>query len=553
MNRMRRNNLGVTILLWGLSSALFLTAQVASAQETPLGTLPVPTTKLEQRLTAQQIPQPAAETYFEGPVDPQTFQLGPGDLLGIYLWRPTTTQFSVRVDAEGNAVIPTVGPVKVTGMPLTDAKRAILREILARYAGAEITVSLQEVRKFRVHVCGAVAMPGSYLVPATARVADAILLAGGLLKRPRAEWDTTSIIIASQRRIQVSSAADPHTSHSEDLLLFEKAGRAEANPYLRDGDVVWVPFKEKKYSEVGVFGGVFRPDLYEYAPGDQVKDLIDLAGGTRSSARLFESYLVQDDGQRVAIADSAALKTEVQAGDRLYVPMGLEEEKFGTITLQGEIANPGSYPIEIGKTTLRQVLGESGGLLPTAAVNSARLIRVPPEFRDPEKGRLLRPREPGTVAQRTAFENELAAAYERWMGSTVVLNLSESADTKDPGKDIVLQDGDVLEVPKEPLGIRMLGYVNQTGETPYHPNWNLDDYLEAVGGMNRGGWKSQTRVIKASTGSIVLYSSRVPLDPGDIVFVPSKPPGTTWNQIRDGIAVVSQVATIVLIVITASK
>jgi polysaccharide export outer membrane protein len=553
MNRMRRNSLGVTILLWGLSSAFVLAAQVASAQETPLGGLPTTTTKLEQRLTAQEIPQPTAETYFEGPVDPETFELGPGDLLGIYMWRPTTTQFAVRVDAEGNAVIPTVGPVRVTGMPLADAKQAVLREILVRYAGAEITVSLQEVRKFRVHVCGAVAMPGSYLVPATARVADAILLAGGLLKRPRAEWDTTSVVIASQRRIQVSSAIETQVSHPADLLLFEKAGRAEANPYLRDGDVVWVPFKEKKYSEVGVFGGVFSPDLYEYAPGDRVIDLIDLAGGTRSSAQLFTSYLVRDDGQRIAIPDSAALKTEVRAGDRLYVPATPEEERFGTITLRGEIVTPGSYPIEIDKTTLRQVLEDAGGLLPTAAVNSARLIRVPPEFRDPEKGRLLRPRDPGTVAQRTAFENELAAAYERWMGSTVVLNLSESADTKHPGKEIVLQDGDVLEVPKEPLGIRMLGYVNQTGEIPYHPDWDLDDYLRAVGGTNRGGWKSQTRIIKASTGSIVLYSSRVSLDPGDIVFVPSKPPGTTWNQIRDGIAMVSQVATVILIVKTASK
>ncbi|MBU1937682.1 hypothetical protein KKG05_09815, partial [bacterium] len=106
------------------------------------------------------------------------------------------------------------------------------------------------------------------------------------------------------------------------------------------------------------------------------------------------------------------------------------------------------------------------------------------------------------------------------------------------------------EIPEQPLGIRMLGYVNQNGETAYHPGWKLNDYLRAVGGVNRGGWKSKTRVVKASTGAVVLYSSKVRLDPGDIIFVPPKPEVTTWGQIKDGIVVLSQVATIAFIVST---
>jgi protein involved in polysaccharide export with SLBB domain len=361
------------------------------------------------------------------------------------------------------------------------------------------------------------------------------------------------MVVASQRRIQVLSSQTATAPRPVDLLLFERAGDTKANPYLQDGDVVWAPFKEEGPSAVGVFGGVSAPGVFEYVSGDHVASLVKLAGGTLASAKLSESYLVRANGQRVTISDPSTQEVEVQPGDRLYVPMKPEEQKFGSVTVKGEVARPGGYPVEIGKTTLRQVLEAAGDLLPTAAANSARLVRAPSEFRDAEKGRLLRPRNIRGPLDETAFDVELRAAYERWMGTTVVVNLSEDNKKDNSTEDVVLQDGDVLEIPKYPLGVRVVGCVNQSGETAYHPDWNLEDYLKVVGGVSRGGWKSQTRVVKASTGSVVLYSSRVRLDPGDIVFVPSKQPTTRWTQIKDGVAVISQVATIVLIVITASK
>jgi len=536
----------VALVFWLVSAAL--------AQGTSRPGLEPKASKLEELLTPRGELRPTLEPFFEGPVDPETFELGPGDVLNIFLWRPTVTYFPVTVNAEGEAVIPTVGPVKVSGMPLAMAKRAIIGKVRQRFSGVELTVSLEQVRQFRVHVCGAVTVPGSYLVPATARVADAILLAGGLLRRPRAEWDTTSVAAASERRIRVIPVQDPEAAYSVDMLLFERAGETKSNPYLRDGDVVWVPFKDEGSLEVGAFGGVLAPGLFEYVPGDHAADLVKLAGGVRRSGRISEAYLVRADGLRLPVGHAALLETEIQPGDRLYVPMEPERKQFGTVTLQGEVTQPGSYPIEIGKTTLREVIAEAGGPLPTAALNSARLIRAPNyEFRDPEKARLLRPHERLFLPKEESFEAELTAAYERWLGTTVVLDLSRLLEDENPGDDVVLQDGDVLEIPRQPLGVRMLGYVNRSGETAYHAGWRLNDYLRVVGGVNRGGWKSRVRVVKASTGGIVLYSSKVRLDPGDIVFVPPKPEVTTWTRIKDGVAVLAQVATVVLIVETVRK
>ena len=503
-------------------------------------------TKLEELLTPMPERLPVSEMFFEGPVDPDVFELGPGDKLDIFLWRPTVTQLPVEVNAEGEAVIPAVGPIKVAGMSLTKAKDAIVAKLHERFSGAEVTVSLREVRKFRVHVCGAVMQPGSYLLPATARVADAVWMAGGLLRQPRAEWDTTSVIVASQRRLHVIPAGGNEEEQRADLLLFKRAGRTDANPLLHDGDVVRVPLKEDESSDVGAFGGVFSPGLFEYVPSDHIEELIALAGGLRISAKIKDAYIIHADGSRIHVEDAVLHAYEFLPGDRLYIPLEPERKRFGTVTLKGEITRPGSYPVEIGKTTLSDVLAQAGGTLSTAALNSARLVRAPDyDFREPEKGRLLRPRDPGNALEKRDVEWELTAALERWLGTTVVIDLQD-----DHSEVILLRDGDVLEIPEQPLGIRMLGYVNQNGETAYHPGWKLNDYLRAVGGMNRGGWKSKTRVVKASTGAVVMYSSKVRLDPGDIIFVPPKPETTAWGQIKDGIVVLSQVATIVFIVAT---
>lgn len=553
MKKMKRSKSPIAIALLGTALWIFFqTPHSVLAQESVSGFAPG-ASKLNELLTPnKELPTTTTKAVFEGPVDAETFQLGPGDLLIVFLWRPAVTQFPVRVNAEGEAVIPTVGPVKVTGMSLAAAKYEIARKVRERFSGAEITVSLDEVRQFRVHVCGAVTMPGSYLVPATARVADAILLAGGLLRRPHEEWDTTSVIVASQRRIQILASQPDKPPRNVDMLLFERAGDTKGNPYLQDGDVVWAPFKEEGPSEVGVYGGVSEPGVFEYVPGDHAANLIKLAGGALPSAKLSESYLVHANGERVTVGNPLTQEGEVRPGDRLYVPMEYEQQQYGSVTVKGEVAKPGGYSVEIGKTTVQQVLEQAGGLLPTAAANSARLVREPSKFRDAEKGRLLRPRSIRGPLDDTAFDVELRAAYERWMGTTVVLDLSpQKAD--DSARDVVLQDGDVLEIPKQPLGIRVLGCVNQSGEITYHADWRLNDYLQAVGGVSKGGWKSQARIVKASTGSVVPYSSKVRLDPGDIIFVPSKQPTTTWSQIKDGVSFVSQVATIILVIISASK
>jgi protein involved in polysaccharide export with SLBB domain len=147
----------------------------------------------------------------------------------------------------------------------------------------------------------------------------------------------------------------------------------------------------------------------------------------------------------------------------------------------------------------------------------------------------------------------LAAEFLRWDYATVVVDLSEvSSEHSDVG-NIKLQDGDVLDVPRTPLGVRVLGSVNYAGEVAWQPGKKLDFYLTEAGGVNKAGWKSRAIIVKARNGSQLRYQNSLSVDPGDVIFVPQKYEASGWEQFKDFVAVTAQVVTVVFVVKNVGK
>jgi protein involved in polysaccharide export with SLBB domain len=446
-----------------------------------------------------------------------------------------------------------VGVLSVARLTLTEARARLEAAVSAALRVGRITVSLTEPRRFRVHVTGLVEQPGTYVLPATARVADAVDLAGGLKsEKAFARGDTASKMIASERRIELSNPDGTRAGHA-DLLLFRRGGRLKANPYLRDGLTIHVPYPAGAFEQVGVFGAVPQSGLFEYVEGDEVADLIALGGGLAANADSSASAVIAASGRRTELdlraAGESGLAYRLHPGDRLYVAGFPDTSRAGSVVLQGEVARPGGYPIVSGETTLREVLQAGGGLSTTAAANSARLIRkLPKDLVEPERFRVLRANLLNMPKPAYETDPELAAEFARWDYGTVVLDLTDSE-----GGNLRLQDGDVLEVPRNPLGVRVLGAVNNAGEVDWQPGGRLSHYLTMAGGVNKLGWKSRTVVIKARNGSHLQYQSSLPIDPGDVIFVPAKKQMTTWEMVKDFVAVSAQVATIALIIQNVGK
>jgi protein involved in polysaccharide export with SLBB domain len=403
-----------------------------------------------------------------------------------------------------------------------------------------------------VHITGLVEIPGTYVVPATARVADAVALAGGLKHELRfVAGDTVLATVASQRRILLRDPAG-HERHA-DLLLFARGGRTNSNPYLRDGETIYATLPDNTSSQIGVFGAVNRGGLFEHVETDQLADALALAGGLQVNADSGSVVIVGSNGTEskldLRVNPSVALTRPMNPGDRVYVLSFPDTSRNGSVTVVGEVPRPGGYSIRVGETTLREIMERAGGLLPSAAANSARLIRHVEQ--DPiasERERVIRAAYGG---RQSPYWNDagLAAEFSRWPYGTTVVDMVEAMKEGSDAGNITLHDGDSLEVPKGPIGVRVLGAVNKAGEVEWKPEQTLKYYVAEAGGTNKSGWENRAVVVKARNGSQLRYESGLPIDPGDVIYIPLKPGGpTTWDIFKDVISVTAQVTTVILVV-----
>lgn len=494
-------------------------------------------------------------TAYEGVIDRNVYLVGPGDKLILQVWSPMYEEVPVLVTGEGRVAVPYAGPVDVAGKTLAETEQLISAEFDKALRKGHVSVSLLEPRKFRVHVTGQVLVPGTYTMSATNRVADAIDKAGGVrFQVSIQEGDSVLVPQAALRRIEMRSAVNGNVT-PVDLLRYYQGGDLTGNPQLQDGVVIYVP-AQTEGPQIGIFGEVRLPGVYDYALGDDVGALLGLAGGLTALADSAKVEIQSASGVSQVVGLSASgFGIPVKPGDRVYVGGKPLAKSLGSVSISGQVTRPGGYSISPGVTTVKELVELAGGLLPEAAAQSARLVRYQDDRLHGERQRLtnkpLRSQskdDPSMLA-----DIEMSAEFSRWTYGTVVLDLTAEEGDAGWAGEVTLEDGDRLEIPSQPMGVRVLGYVNHAGEVPWVENGDLNYYLVQAGGKNVAGWKGRAVILKARNGSQLRYTSKITIDPGDVLFIPQRPRTTGWERIKDIITVAAQVATIVLVIDSATK
>lgn len=162
---------------------------------------------------------------------------------------------------------------------------------------------------YQVHVLGEVGVPGTYQVAASNRLSEALERAGGVLER------------GSLRFVQIRRKGE-HTKVI-DLLSFKLSGNLDANPYLLDNDVIYVPLRK---SVAQIVGPVKRPDTYELRGEKDLESLIRLAGGFASGYSENAPIRVirfENDEKRVIEMENrseARRNFRIQNGDVVFIP-----------------------------------------------------------------------------------------------------------------------------------------------------------------------------------------------------------------------------------------
>lgn len=315
-----------------------------------------------------------------GPVPPN-YRLGPGDELVLVLSGDVQEVYALDVTREGWTFIPNVGRVTVNGLTLDQFRDALYGYLGRVYSGvrrgSEATthfdVSLGRLRRSQVFVIGEVARPGAYEVTSVATALHALYVAGG----PREN--------GSFRNIQVRRG--DQVVANLDLYEYLTQGSAKGDVPLQQGDVVFVPVREKR---VSIEGNVVRPAVYELKAGEGLRDLLRIAGGLEPEAYVrsvriervlpptqrrpgVSRTLVDVNAEDLVRGDTTRF-VPLEAGDRVTVS-AVPEERRNRVSIRGNIWNPGPY--ELGdRLTLWQLIEKAGGLRYDTYLGRAHIVRT---------------------------------------------------------------------------------------------------------------------------------------------------------------------------------
>jgi polysaccharide biosynthesis/export protein len=536
---------------------------------------------LESKVAKKSALQMPEAPDIEGPVDENIYRVGPGDLFSIVFGSRLEEEQQVMVTPEGLLVLPAAGNVEVAGLLLREAKEIIKKALASKFLSTDVTISLIQLRTFRVTVSGSVNFPGLVSVNAMNRVSDAILLAGGVIvpinlepevedprkqvpgtRKPKTEEKLTE---EEQKKLEQQTASQRNITVTRrdgsilgaDLLMYESAGVLDANPFLLDGDVVMVEPLQKEVGEVAIYGAVKTPGLFEFVPGDRVIDLVRLGRGFRLDADSSKIELTrfQLDGRTVKqqafsidwsdpASVSSVLEMRLNPDDRLFVRSIPNFHRKRTVEIRGEVKYPGEYPLLKSPTYLTELVEMAGGFTNQAMLNGAYVQRrAMEEVKDREFERLdlLISTDMGNTEK--AYHRERA----RELKGLVSVDFTRLFTQGKKELDVVLQDQDLIVVPAVENTVYVVGHVKSPGLLNYEAGKSASYYIQKAGGLNSGAWKRKIKIKKAGTGEL-LSLSKTTVEMGDMIFVPEKVEREFWETFRDVAVVTTQLATMVMVI-----
>jgi polysaccharide biosynthesis/export protein len=341
-----------------------------------------------------------------------------------------------------------------------------------------------------------------------------------------------------------------------DLEWFRATGDYSFNPYLRNDDVLIFPSIDGTRDFLSISGAVNRPVKVQYVPGDRLGSIIKLAAGFAAGADtlgIVNISRLDATGQheeqiRVSVTDNPVL----QRGDRIWIPSTENERKDYRVTIAGEVHQPGSIPVTKNSTTIREVIQRAGGFRPTADTWRTELIRGANVFQslffsEAFENLMMSRSADISVEDSLVFTIDDRLRLQRGNGLIDFAHL----DSTEAGAFIV-RDGDFIFVPEIQKLVYVFGQIQSPGYVPFVEGRGYQYYIEKAGGENRTA-RDEVYLISGKTRSWSLVSDdgRIPIEPGDFLWVPKQPRRSfDYYLTRFGSAaqIVGALATLILLI-----
>lgn len=485
---------------------------------------------------------PAAGQPLDAPIRRSEYLLGPGDVVSLSLLGEQNLLYTLDVTPEGTVIVPGVGVVRVLGLNLDEAQARVRSTVLRFYRNVDVSLTLAQVRTFKVFLLGDVAIPGVRLASSATRVSEIVAGARQSSVAPR------NILL---RRATGDSMR-------VDLARFFLAGDLTANPTLQAGDVLVLPAVDET---VEVFGRVFYPGTYEFRQGESLAALLAVAnGGAEFPSNAADTIRVtrfvnptQREFLTFSRADAIGARGHalvLRPSDAVFIPAVANFRRQRTATVTGQVVRPGVYPIRPDTTTVRDLVALAGGFTADASLASATLRRGSDEraglqgLQTTAAGLENAPRE-----SLSREEQEIQRIRSQGDETNVVIDLQQLFARGQDAYDQTLRSGDVLTVPERRNDVAVLGAVRTPGLVQYTPGQGPVYYVRQAGWYTRRADVRDAVVLRAKLGTPVQLSEARALEPGDVVVVPFRQRRTLVERLATTQAIASIVSGVIFTVI----
>jgi len=156
--------------------------------------------------------------------------IGPGDQIGISVWRDENLTRTVVVLPDGKIYFPLIGEVAAGGKTVAQLKEELEKKLSRYVSDTGVTVDVRQSNSMIIYVVGKVNAPGRQILLANTNVLQALAMVGGL--NPFADKDDIKIFRQEGGKTVVFNFDYDDVSEGRHL---------ETNIGLKRGDVIIVP------------------------------------------------------------------------------------------------------------------------------------------------------------------------------------------------------------------------------------------------------------------------------------------------------------------------
>lgn len=438
------------------------------------------------------------------------YKIAVGDQVSLKIWGAVEFEQILVVDSQGNIFIPKVGAVNLLGVKNSALVSVIKAQVNKIYKNnVFVYADMNAYQNVSVFVTGSVNAPGLYQGLSSDSVIQYLDKAGGI-----------NLEYGSFRDIQI--LRNNTVIKKIDLYDFLLKGQMDLFPF-RSGDVVLVGNVQ---SYVFANGDVQKPFRFELA--NDIKTLADLA--RVSGARpIVTNAVLRSYGNDHRLEVSAYNKMQfskvlLKTGDEVQFNPEYISQNI-SITVNGEHSGLKTLIVRKG-TTLEDVsrLIVANG---QSDMNALQVFRksVAKTQKDLINAQL---KELETLALTSPSVTSQGAAIKAEQAKLILEFIQRAREVEPRGQividkpksyaEVILEEGDTINVPSKNNLIIVQGEVTLPGAFVYNKGENLKYYINLAGGYGERADTSKVLVIR-NNGKAQKYSGSIDMMPGDSVLV----------------------------------